>query len=422
MHTTQRLRVAALAAVGMLLAGTPTAQRPTLNAGELRSARPTPWVLRCARALPIDREPIVDAGIVVQGARIVAVDRFADLPLAADTPVFDVGERIVYPGFVDLHHHVSDQGGDINDMVTPINAELRTLDAIRPTESQIYDTLAGGVTTTLFIPGSGTNISGFGVLMKMAHDRPLEELVVRELGAMKVAQGYNPERRHGDLGNGRMGMHDLLTRAMLRGKEYADAWRAFAAGKGPKPELQADLEQLRKVFDHEVPVIIHTAGARDCIATARMFGDVFQVDYVLSHGTFNGHWAASALAAKGTPVNLGPRMFDFDQGRVQGIAAGYYDVGCTNLSINTDAPVIAPEQLPLQAAMAVRLGLPWEAGLKAITLVPAQQIGIADRVGSITAGKDADLVVGSGDPLDPRFPPEMVFLEGRLAHTLDQLR
>ena len=161
---------------------------------------------------------------------------------------------------------------------------------------------------------------------------------------MKVAQGYNPERRSGDLGETRMGMHHLLTEALMRGRQYAAAWRAFAAGEGDKPELQADLEQLRRVFDREVPVIIHTAGARDCVATARMFQDVFQTWMILSHGTFDGHWAASALAARNTPVNLGPRMYQLTrEGRMQGIAAGYWDAGCKDLSINTDAPVIAAE-------------------------------------------------------------------------------
>lgn len=103
---------------------------------------------------------------------------------------------------------------------------------------------------------------------------------------------------------------------------------------------------------------------------------------------------------------------------MQGIAAGYWDAGCKDLSINTDAPVIAAEELQLQAAMAVRLDLPWDAALRSLTLVPARQIGLADRVGSLTPGKDADFQVTRGDPLDPRHPPELVFIEGQLVHVL----
>ena len=427
-RSTLPLLVALVASIAAANAQSAGGQAPgSLSAETLRAPHDGPYAVRAARFVTMDdaREDLaVEAGVmVVEDGRIVAIGPAATTPVPPNAPVLDLGDGLVFPGFVDLHHHVSSGGGDINDMVTPINAEMRTLDTVRPSASMIRETVTGGVTTTLFIPGSGTNISGFGVLMKMAGDRNLEDLVIEELGAMKVAQGYNPERRHGDMGQTRMGMHDLLTRAMLRGKAYAEKWRAFAAGEGPKPELEADLEQLRKVFDKEVPVIIHTAGARDCVATARMFQDVFDVRMILSHGTFDGHWAASALAARRTPVNLGPRMFQLTRdGRMQGIAAGYWDEGCTDLSINTDAPVIPAEQLPLQAAMAVRLGLPYEAALAGITIQPARQVGIDHRVGSLSPGKDADFFVSRGDPLDPRFPPELVFVEGRLVHSSTELR
>ncbi|MEY2983087.1 MAG: hypothetical protein RL562_3314 [Planctomycetota bacterium] len=408
------------AAAWLVLAAGSLSGQQVLDVDTLRSASPpSTFAVKAARFLTVDGDPIDGGTMLVEGTRIRAIGRTTDVPVPNGVRVLDLGDRVVSPGFVDLHHHVSSGGGDINDMVTPINAELRTLDVIRPSSRAVAETVAGGVTTTLFIPGSGTNISGFGALLKMKPGTDLRSMVVRELGAMKVAQGYNPERRSGDLGETRMGMHHLLTEAMLRGREYAAAWRAFEAGEGDKPDLEPDLEQLRRVFDHEVPVIIHTAGARDCVATARMFQDVFQTWMILSHGTFDGHWAATALAARNTPVNLGPRMFQLTrEGRMQGIAAGYWDAGCKDLSINTDAPVIAAEELQLQAAMAVRLDLPWDAGLRSLTLVPARQIGLGDRVGSLSPGKDADFQVTRGDPLDPRHPPELVFIEGRLVHVL----
>ncbi|MCB9870044.1 MAG: amidohydrolase family protein [Planctomycetes bacterium] len=385
-----------------------TALLPALGYAQVKA-------VRAARFFTMAGDPVRNGVMLLEKGKIVAIG--ADVAVPEGAEVLDFGAATVTPGFVDLHHHVSGSMGDINDMVHPTNPELRTLDVVRPSEKMIRIACAGGVTTTLFIPGSGTNLSGFGVLLKMHAGRKLVDMVIRELGAMKVAQGYNPERRVGDLGNSRMGSHQLLTETLMRGKRYAAAWRAFRDGKGPKPRKEPDLEQLRRVFDLEVPVIIHTAGARDCVATARMFQDVFQVRMVLSHGTFDGHWAASALAARHTPVNLGPRMYDFTKdGRFQGIAEGYYRVGCTDLSINTDAPVIPAEQLQLQAAMAVRLGLPWRAALEALTIVPARQIGIADRVGSLEKGKDADFFVCAGDPLDPRHPPQQVFIDGRLVY------
>lgn len=371
--------------------------------------------VRAARMFTMAGDPIRGGVMLIENGKIVAIG--TDVKIPAGTEVRDFGDATICAGFVDLHHHVSGAMGDINDMVHPTNPELRTLDAIKPSVAMIEQTVAGGVTTTLFIPGSGTNISGFGALLKMRPGKKLSDMVIKELGAMKVAQGFNPERRSGDMGNSRMGSHHLLTEALRRGKAYAEAWRKHAKDGGDQPRRQADLEQLRKVLDREVPVIIHTAGARDCIATARMFQNEFKLKMILSHGTFNGHWAATALAEWKTPVNLGPRMFDFTKdGRFQGICEGYHRVGVKNLSINTDAPVIPPEQLQLQAAMANRLGLPWRNSLEALTIVPARQIGLEHRVGSLAPGKDADFFVCAGDPLDPRYPPKQVFIEGQLVY------
>ena len=372
-----------------------------------------------ARIVPVDAPPIDGGVLVEQGGKILALGPRATTALPPGARTVDHGDGWLTPGFVDLHHHVSGGGGDINDMVMPLNAELRTFDVVKPSEDQIARTVASGVTTTLFIPGSGTNISGFGTLLKMRPNGPLVAMVVRELGAMKVAQGFNPERQSGDLGALRMGSSELLTQLLERGQAYAAAWRAHEQQGASKPTFDPTLEQLRQVFDGKVPVLIHTAGLRDCIATSRMFQDRFPVRMVLSHGCFDGWLGAEALALRQTPLNHGPRMYEFDRfGRFQGMCQAYWDAGCHDLSINTDAPVVAAEELQLQAAMAVRLGLPWNAALRALTLQPAVQIGVADRLGSLTVGKDADFQVTAGDPLDPRHAPREVWIEGTMIHPL----
>ncbi|MFK7741112.1 MAG: amidohydrolase family protein [Planctomycetota bacterium] len=380
---------------------------------------------RAARILTADGEPIADGVLVERGGRIVAVgpSRTTTVP-TANVRIVDHGDHWLSPGFVDLHHHVSSGGGDINDMTLPLNAELRTLDVVKPSTDAIRRCVAGGVTTTLFIPGSGTYISGFGVLLKMRGGGSLERMVLKELGAMKVAQGFNPERRSGDLGQTRMGSREMLIVQLDRGRDYAEAWRLYDRGEGPKPEFDAALEQLRQVFQRKVPVLIHTAGLRDCLATSRMFQDRYSgVDMILSHGSFDGWCAADALAKKQTPLNLGPRMYQFDRyGRIQGMCQAFWDAGCHNLSINTDAPVVAAEELQVQAAMAIRLGLPYEAALLALTLIPARQIGFDDRIGSLTVGKDADFQVTAGDPLDPRVAPQQVYIEGELIHRFGDVR
>ncbi len=375
------------------------------------------------RALPVSGPPVDSPVLLVQNGRIQAIGPRRTTPIPDGAEVVDLGDAWLCPGFVDLHHHVSAGGGDINEMVHPLNPELRTLDAVRPSTEQIRATLSGGVTTTLFIPGSGTFVGGFGVLLKMRAGAKLEDMVLRELGAMKVAQGYNPERRAGDQGLTRMGSSELLHQMLLRGQRHAAAARAHREGRGPRPEPDPSLEQLARVFDREVPVLIHTAGARDIVATARMFQDTFGLWMILSHGCFDGWWAASAVAVRGTPLNLGPRMYEFDRyGRFQGMCLAYWNAGCRDISINTDAPVVAAEELPLQAAMANRLGLPYEAALAALTLAPARQIGMGDRLGSLQPGRDADFLVTRGDPLDPRWPVERVYIDGRLVHTNGEVK
>jgi imidazolonepropionase-like amidohydrolase len=375
------------------------------------------------RILPADAAPI-DSGVLIErDGRIVAVGARDETAIPAGATIVDHGDHWLSPGFVDLHHHVSGGGGDINDMTMPLNAEMRTFDVVKPSSREIQRCAAGGVTTTLFIPGSGTFISGFGALLKMRGGGTLDAMVIKELGAMKVAQGFNPERYSGDLGTTRMGSSELLIRQLEEGRDYAKAWRDYEDGDGSEPALRPELEQLRRVFDREVPVIIHTAGLRDCLATARMFQERFDVRMILSHGSFDGWVAAEPLAKKKTPLNLGPRMYQFGRyGEMQGMCQAFWDAGCTNMSICTDAPVIAAEELQVQAAMAIRLGLPYEAALAALTIVPARQIGHDDRIGSLTVGKDADFLVTAGDPLDPRVPPSKVYIEGHLIHRSGDVR
>lgn len=411
----------------MLLCALASASAAARAQAEARTApgadRATTTAHLAARILPCDGAPITSGVLIERGGKIVAVGSRAQTSIPPGAKIVDHGEHWLTPGFVDLHHHVSSGGGDINDMTEPLNAQMRTFDTVKPSTGEIRRTAAGGVTTTLFIPGSGTFISGFGCLLKMRGGGTLEAMTIKAIGAMKVAQGFNPERRSGDLGETRLGSRALLIEQLDTGRDYARAWRDFDAGKGPKPEFDPALEQLRLVFDRKVPVLIHTAGMRDCLSTSRMFQDRYDVRMILSHGSFDGWLAAEPLAKKQTPLNLGPRMYQMSRyGQIQGMCQAFYDAGCHNLSINTDAPVIAAEELQVQAAMAVRLGLPYEAALAAVTIIPARQIGLDDRVGSLTVGKDADFQVTAGDPLDPRVAPLKVYIEGELIHRFGDVR
>lgn len=363
-------------------------------------------------ALPMDeRRPIHNARILVQEGRILAIGRRAEVEAPAGWEHLSYPDSFAFPGGVDLHSHTQTGGwGDLNDMVHPNNPEFRTLDTIVPNNRLYQDGVAGGVTTVNAIPGSGTNMSGAGTLVRLTDTPLVDEAVLRFPGSVKVAQGYNPER-FGDLGGTRMGMWWMLRWWLARGA---------AAAQGPKNGDPA-VEHVAGIFRKEHPFLVHTAGARDVFGTIRMFQQEAGVPVVVSHCCFSGYLAAPAIAATGAGLNVGPRNYDFSFGgdkRFTGLVDAYERAGARDMSVQTDAGVVPQEEFIFQATLAERLGCStWEA-LESINSDPAAQILAADRVGRLVAGLDADLVIKAGQPLDPRTPVQLVLIQGEIVYDI----
>jgi len=321
------------------------------------------------------------------------------------------------PGLVEIHSHIHTGGwGDINDMVRRINPELRSSAGVRPDNREMRLACAAGVTTLHGIPGSGTNISGFGVLYKSKASQRFEEMLVRDPGGLKVAQDSNPQARPGEerFGATRAGMSWAL-------EDICE--KALAADRQGRFDLA--LENLKKVLRHELPAIVHTAGSDGVGNTARMWYNKYKTQCCISHGSFDGWKVAKAVAEWGCPVNHGPRTMDWfssRNGRINGSAAAYSDAGVDLFSLTTDSPVIPQEELFLQGAMSARLGADSFSMLKALTCNTAKTFGIFDRVGSLEPGKDADIVIFSGDPLDPRSRVEHVWIEGHTEYEYERGR
>jgi imidazolonepropionase-like amidohydrolase len=384
---------------------------PALPAG----AQPPALAVRAARILPVSSGPIEDGLLLVRDGDVEALGPAARLSRPADAELIHLPGAWIVPGFVDLHTHVA--GTDYNEPTHPVNADLHVLDQLVPGNEMLLDALAGGVTTTLYIPGSATNLGGFGALLKPA-GRDLDEAILRFPGAMKIAQALNPERSSGEIGRGRMGMNWNLRRELRQGLDYHRAWLEHEEGRRAEPPPRVHrLEMMRGLFRGDFPALVHTAFMPVFQSTIRMLHDEFGVGVVLSHGTFDSFHNAPLVVERDLPVDLGPRLFhvDYDTGRVVGLAARYHDQGVERLSINTDAPNVPMEELSLQAALSVRMGLPWDTALRAITLTPAEAVGVADRVGSLEPGKDADFAAWTGDPLDPRSRVLLVVSDGRIA-------
>lgn len=370
---------------------------------------------------------VINHGVIlVSDAKIEAIGSTAEVNVPQGYTVIDASQHWVMPGIVEAHTHIGGEGG-FNDMVVPLNPELRIADCVNPEDISVRKAVTGGVTTLNAMPGSGTNLAGFSVIIKTDGSRP-EHMIVRELGAMKATQAYNPERGGGDLGRTRMGMSWMLRYLLRQADEYTKAWQAHEQGEtAEKPPYRPELENMRQAFEGRIPTIVHTYEGWGVMQTIRMFNDENHLKVIATH-TAGGGYAVGDEAGRrdGVYVNIGPRLLDFtwgaeNDGRIHGMGAEYYKRGVRNLSINTDAVgwshFIAPqEELSFQAAMSARLGVDDLVAMKAITINSAKALGIDDRVGSLEVGKDADIVIKKGTLLDVTAPVDVVLINGRIAY------
>ena len=394
--------------------GKPTSRKYAIKAGKILTM-----------ALDEDKSVINHGIILVSSGKIEALGPRSSIQIPEGYTLIDASDRWVTPGIVEAHTHIGTDGG-FNDMVTPINPELQMAECVYPEDIAIEKAVTGGVTTVHTMPGSGTNLAGFSVIIKLDRSEP-EKMVLRELGAMKIAQAFNPERRGGDLGLTRMGMSWSLRQILKRAKEYTRAWQAYERGEcEEKPPYRPELEKMRKAFNGEIPTIVHTYSPWGVMQTMRMFNDENNLDVIATHTAFGGYLVGKEAAKRdGVSINIGPRVLEFSwpiyDAQFHGMGAEYHEAGVKNLSINTDAVgwyhFIAPqEELSFQASMSARLGLDEKEALRAITINSARALGVDDRIGSLEAGKDADIVIKEGSLLDPTTPVDLVLINGKIIY------
>ena len=329
----------------------------------------------------------------------------ADLTPPDGAEVLDAGGRLVTPGCVEAHSHIGLheeamrwEGQDYNEKTNPIMPHMRAIDAFNPLDSALEEARRAGVTTACTGPGSSNPLGGFWMAVKMA-GKCVDKMVIKDAVAMKTAFGENPKFDHGQSKGQsprtRMGTAALLREALLKAQRYMEDKES---GKNPAYDIK--MEALIPLLKKEIPLKAHAHRADD-IFTAIRIAREFDLKLTLDH-CGDGHLIAEELAEAGYPAILGPYLWQKSKIETKNrtlAAPGILHKAGVLISITTDAPVVPIQYLPLSAGMAAAEGLPYEAAWKAITINPAQIMGIADRVGSLEAGKDADIVIWTADPL-----------------------
>ena len=319
--------------------------------------------------------------------------------------VIDACGKLVTPGCVEAHCHIGVdnskmrwEGMDYNEMSDPVTPHMRAIDGINPIDETFPLALSHGVTTACTGPGSANVVGGTFVAIKLAGNR-VDDMILKNPLAMKVAFGENPKGCYGQRG-GKTPITRMATAALLRELLFKTRNYVQAKEAGKEPNFDMKLEAMIPVIKKEIPLKAHAHRADD-IFTAIRIAKEFDVNLTLDHCT-DGELIKDQLAAEGYSAFVGPTFGG--KSKIELANKSFTTPGALHkagvpISIITDAPVIPLEYLPMCAGFAVRAGLDYEEGWRAVTINPANQTGIGDRVGSLEVGKDGDVVIWNDDPL-----------------------
>ncbi|MBR6772084.1 MAG: amidohydrolase [Clostridia bacterium] len=368
----------------------------------------------------------IENGSVLIGndGKIAAVG--TDVCETAEMTVIDAKGKLVTPGCVEAHCHIGVhnsamrwEGADFNEVSDPVTPHMRAIDGINPIDETFDLALSHGVTSACTGPGSANVVGGTFAAIKLSGKR-IDDMIIKNPAAMKCAFGENPKGAYGQSGKKspvtRMATAALLRELLAKTKNYVSAKE-----NGKDPAFDMKLEAMIPVVKKEIPLKAHAHRADD-IFTAIRIAKEFDVDLTLDHCT-DGSLIADELAAEGYPAFVGPSF-----GAKTKIELAHKDfktpsdlhAAGVSVSIITDAPVIPLEHLPMCAGFAVSEGLPYEEAWKAITINPANALGIADRVGSLEAGKDGDVVIWEKDPLvEIGTKAYVTVINGKIVHSAE---
>jgi len=345
-----------------------------------------------------------------------------------DLDIIDAEGKYVLPGFIDAHCHigmwedaVGFEGEDGNEMTDPVTPQLRAIDGVYHLDRCFREALENGITTVVTGPGSANVIGGQFAALK-TYGRRIEEMVIKEPVAVKVAFGENPKTVYNERKQApstRMATAAILRESLMKAKEYMELWDDYNNDKEnvDKPEYDIKMEALVKVLRREIPIKAHAHRADD-ILTAIRIAKEFDIRLTIEHCT-EGHLIKDILLEEGVSAIVGPMLTDRSKVELRNMSVktpGILSKAGVKTAIMTDHPCVPIQYLSLCAALAVREGMDEKEALKAITINAAELTEIDKRVGSIEKGKDADIIIMDGHPLEFRTRVVTTIINGQVVY------
>jgi imidazolonepropionase-like amidohydrolase len=372
----------------------------------------TKILLKNATIYPITSEPIKYGDVLIDNGKIAKVG--VNLATEKNVKMINCGEHYLLPGFIDVHTHLGlyDEGtgwagNDANETAEALTPHIRAIDGAYPLDPAFTDAVKSGITTAHIMPGSANVIGGTTSVIKTT-GKNIKRMIVQEVAGLKIALGENPKRIHSH------GNSDSITRMGIMGMLREAFYNAIHADNPEDLRIAPIIMALKK----EIPVRIHAHRADDIISAMR-FAEEFNLDLRIEHCT-EGHLIAGELADLNLKVSVGPTLTRRSKVELKNKTWKTYQELSNHgveVSITTDHPYTPIQYLNICAAIAVREGLPEQKALEGITIHPARNLRIDDRLGSIEEGKDADLVLWSHHPFHYLAKPKWTMIGGEMVYS-----
>ena len=336
--------------------------------------------------------------VLIKNGKIIEISQ--SIKQQDNMKLIDADGMNVFPGFIDAHSHLgiceekATVPGDVsNEGTNPVTPYIRGIDAVNPMDSAFHNALAVGITGVMVGPGSANPIGGQFAFIK-TYGRCIDDMVVKAPAAIKIAFGENPMTNYGNCGNApstRMSIASFIREELFNARKYFEG------------DYEKDFctECYRDLFEGKIPLKAHVHRADD-ILTAIRIAKEFGLDLTLDHCT-EGHLIAEKIAQSGYPAIVGPSLASRNKKEVSQSdfkTAGELKSAVVTVALTTDHPVSRIQYLPVCAALAAKEGLGEKDALRAITIDAAKICRVDDRLGSLRVGKDADIVIYKGNPLD----------------------